>query len=157
MARRKRAYNKRLNPDPKYNSLLIAKLVNQIMLGGKKSVAERIIYDAFDIINKKTNTDPLEVFDKALKNVGPSLEIKGRRIGGANYQIPYEVKGDRKNTLAFRWIIDSARGKKGKPMSIKLADEIVEASKNQGVAVKKKEDTHRMAEANKAFAHFALR
>ncbi|MFH2105020.1 MAG: 30S ribosomal protein S7, partial [Parcubacteria group bacterium] len=122
---------------------------------GKRNAARDIVYKAFEIIHDKTKKDPVEVFDSALKNVGPVLEIKGKRIGGANYQIPYEVKGDRKNTLAFRWIAEAARGKKGKPMAVKLANEIMEASQSQGAAIKKKEDTHRMAEANKAFAHYA--
>lgn len=153
--RRTRAEKKQIQPDPKFNNLLIARFINQIMLDGKKSIAQKIVYNAFDIVYKKTNKDPLEVFDLALKNIAPDLEIKGKRIGGANYQIPYEVKGDRKNTLAFRWIIEVSRGKKGKSMAQKLATEILEASKGQGAAVKKKEDTHRMAEANKAFAHYA--
>lgn len=153
--RRSRAEKKVLQPDPKFNNLLISRFINQIMLDGKKGAAQKIVYNALDIVFKKTNKDPLDVFDSALKNIAPDLEIKGKRIGGANYQIPYEVKGDRKNTLAFRWLIEVARKKKGKAMSVKLANEILEASKNQGAAVKKKEDTHRMAEANKAFAHYA--
>ncbi len=153
--RRSRAEKKVLQPDPKFNNLLISRFINQIMLCGKKGAAQKIVYNALDIVFKKTNKDPLDVFDSALKNIAPDLEIKGKRIGGANYQIPYEVKGDRKNTLAFRWLIETARKKKGKAMSVKLANEILEASKNQGAAVKKKEDTHRMAEANKAFAHYA--
>lgn len=153
--RRARAEKKVIQPDPKFNNLLISRFINQIMMHGKKSIAQKIVYGAFDIIFKKTNKDPLDVFDLALKNIAPDLEIKGKRIGGANYQIPHEVKGDRKNTLAFRWLIEITRGKKGKPMSVILANEIMEASKGQGSAVKKKEDTHRMAEANKAFAHYA--
>lgn len=153
--RRARAEKKVIQPDPKFNNLLISRFINQIMLHGKKSVAQKIVYDAFEIIFKKTKKDPLDVFDLALKNIAPDLEIKGKRIGGANYQIPHEVKGDRKNTLAFRWLIEITRKKKGKPMSVILANEIMEASKGLGSAVKKKEDTHRMAEANKAFAHYA--
>ena len=153
--RRARAEKKVIQPDPKFNNLLISRFINQIMMHGKKSVAQKIVYDAFDIIFKKTNKDPLDVFDLALKNIAPDLEIKGKRIGGANYQIPHEVKGDRKNTLAFRWLIEITRKKKGKPMSVILANEVMEASKGLGSAVKKKEDTHRMAEANKAFAHYA--
>lgn len=153
--RKSRAEKRDILPDPKFNNATVAKFINHIMLKGKKSVARGIVYDAFDIIYNKTKKDPLEVFDQALKNVAPNLEIKGKRIGGANYQIPYEVKGERKNTLAFRWIIEIANNKKGSPMSVKLASEILEAAKNQGAAVKKKEDMHRMAEANKAFAHYA--
>lgn len=153
--RKAKAIKKPVLPDQKFSNETIAKFINFIMGQGKRNAARNIVYDAFEIIHDKTKKDPVEVFDLALKNVGPALEIKGKRIGGANYQIPYEVKGDRKNTLAFRWIVEAARSKRGKPMSVKLADEIMEASQNQGAAIKKKEDTHRMAEANKAFAHYA--
>ncbi len=155
MARRKRVYTKEYVPDPQYGNILVTKLINHVMLSGKKSVAQRVVYDAFDIIKEKTKKDPIEIFDLAIKNVAPALEVKGRRIGGANYQIPYEVKGERRNTLAFRWIIEAARNKKGQPMAARLSGEILEASKRQGTAIKKKEDVQRMAEANKAFAHFA--
>lgn len=153
--RRAQAKKRKLNPDPKYNNVVIAKFINYVMERGKKSVAEGIIYDAFNEIQKKTKEDPLNTFDKALQNVGPALEIKSKRIGGANYQIPVEVRGERKSTLALRWIIEAARSKKGKPMATKLADEILDAAAGQGAAIKKKEDTLRMAEANKAFAHYA--
>jgi len=153
--RKARAIKKEVLPDPKFSNLTVAQFINQVMEGGKKNTARKIVYDAFEIIYSKSKKDPVETFDAALKNVGPILEIKGKRIGGANYQIPYEVKGNRKNTLAFRWILEAARGKKGKAMARKLADELLEASQNQGAAIKKKLDTHRMAEANKAFAHYA--
>lgn len=125
------------------------------MENGKKTVAQSIIYDAFDIIHEKTKTEPRQVFDAALKNVSPNLEVKGRRIGGANYQVPVEVFEPRKTTLGMRWLIDAARARKGKPMAQRLAEEIMDAFNKQGSAFKKREDTHRMAEANKAFAHFA--
>lgn len=153
--RKARAVKKPVPPDPKFSNEIVAKFINFIMTGGKRDAARKIVYDAFEIIHSKTKKDPVEMFDLALKNVGPLLEIKGKRIGGANYQIPYEVKGDRKNTLAFRWIVEASRSQKGKSMAIKLANQIMEASQNQGAAIKKKEDTHRMAEANKAFAHYA--
>ena len=153
--RKARAIKKEVLPDPKFSNLTVAQFINQVMQGGKKNAARKVVYDAFEIIYNKSKKDPVETFDAALKNVGPILEIKGKRIGGANYQIPYEVKGNRKNTLAFRWILEAARSKKGKSMSQKLASELLEASQNQGAAIKKKLDTHRMAEANKAFAHYA--
>ncbi|MFH1890387.1 MAG: 30S ribosomal protein S7 [Candidatus Kuenenbacteria bacterium] len=146
---------RRIKPDPKYNRTDIAKFINYIMKGGKKTIAQKIVYDAFDIIKEKTKNDPFHVYEKALKNVGPFLEIRGRRIGGANYQIPFPVNETRKQTLAFRWIIAAAKGKKGRTMREALADELLDASKGEGSAIKKKEDTQRMAEANKAFAHFA--
>lgn len=153
--RRKRNIEKTLLPDPKFQNLLIAKLINHVMKDGKKSVAERVVYGAFERLEKEHKVDPLAMFDLALKNASPLVEIKARRIGGANYQVPREVKGERKTTLAFRWLLQSARAKTGKPMAAKLAEEIMLASKNEGNAVKKKMDTHRMAEANKAFAHFS--
>lgn len=155
MARRKRQYKRELKPDPKYGNLVVSKFINSIMERGKKGAARKTIYNTLGFISTKLKKDPIEIFDLALKNVAPDLEIKGRRIGGANYQIPYEVRGDRKQTLAFRWIIEAAKAKKGQPMSIRLATEIIDAAKNQGSAVIKKEDSHRMARANKAFAHFA--
>jgi len=155
MARRKRQYKRELKPDPKYCNLVVSKFINSIMERGKKGAARKTIYNTLGFISTKLKKDPIEIFDLALKNVAPDLEIKGRRIGGANYQIPYEVRGDRKQTLAFRWIIEAAKAKKGQPMSIRLATEIIDAAKNQGSAVRKKEDSHRMARANKAFAHFA--
>lgn len=155
MARRKRQYKRELMSDAKYGNLVVAKFINSIMERGKKGVAKRTVYGCLSLVATRTKKDPIDVFDMALKNVAPDLEIKGRRIGGANYQIPYEVRGDRKQTLAFRWIVEAAKSKKGMPMSDRLAAEIVDASKNQGSAVRKKEDSHRMARANKAFAHFA--
>jgi len=154
--RRKRKIKKEIKSDPKYDNTLVAKFINHLMKDGKKSVAQKIFYDAFDIIKKASKgKDPLEVFDEAIKNTSPLVEVKTRRIGGAHYQVPREVKGERRVTLAIRWIIQAAKTKKGKPMAQKLAEELIDASKNTGLAVKKKEDTHRIAEANKAFAHFA--
>lgn len=142
-------------PDYKYSSLLVAKFINKVMKSGKKSVAEKIVYGALEYAEKELKKPALEVLDIALNNAGPQLELKSRRIGGANYQVPYEVRGERKMALAFRWVIDAARSQKGKPMQEKLAQEIINAYNNTGIAIKKKTDTHRMAEANKAFAHFA--
>ncbi|MFH0874241.1 MAG: 30S ribosomal protein S7 [Candidatus Komeilibacteria bacterium] len=153
--RGKRAPKRIIKADSKFGRVDIAKMINRIMERGKKSVAQRIVYDAFNIISAKTKLDPLEVYDTALRNVGPSLELKGRRIGGANYQVPIVVIGDRKVILAHKWIINAARSKKGKPMAVKLAEEIMAAANNEGDAIKKREDVHKMAEANKAFAHFA--
>lgn len=144
------------NPDFVYNSTKISKFTNCIMEMGKKNAARSIVYGALDLIKEKTKSDnPLEIFENALKNAGPTLEVRSRRIGGANYQVPREVRPERRQALAMRWIIDAARSKKGKPMHIKLAEEILAASNNEGEAIKKKENTHKMAEANKAFAHFA--
>jgi small subunit ribosomal protein S7 len=154
--RRKRKIKKTITPDPKYDNALVAKFINYLMKSGKKSVAQKIFYKALGIVGKSVKgKDVLEVFDQAIKNVSPLVEVKSRRIGGAHYQIPREVRGERKTTLAIRWIIQIARDKKGKPMSQKIAEELLDAFKNTGAAVKKKEDTHRMAEANKAFAHFS--
>ena len=144
-----------LEPDIKYSNLLVAKLINYLMDSGKKAVASRVAYDAFEIMEKKTGKPALEVFEKAMDNVSPQMELRSRRIGGANYQVPIEVRPERKTALALRWIIESARSQKGKPMSEKLAEELMNAANNAGNAIKKKNDTHRMAEANKAFAHFA--
>jgi small subunit ribosomal protein S7 len=146
---------RKIKPDPKFNRLDIAKLINYVMQRGKKTTAQKIVYGAFDIIEKATKRDPFQTYDKALKNIGPSLEIRGRRIGGANYQIPFPVGEDRRQTLTFRWIIIAAKARKGKPMANALASELMDAAKGEGAAFKKKEDTLRMAEANKAFAHFA--
>ena len=154
MSKKKFEHNE-IQPDLKYDSLYVAKFANQIMLDGKKKTALRIIYDAFDIIEKQTKAQPLDIFEKAIDNVAPLLEVKSRRVGGATYQVPIEVKGNRKLSLAMKWIINSARNKKGKTMSQKLAEELIDASEERGNAVKKKIDTHRMAEANRAFAHFA--
>ena len=145
-----------VEPDIMYNSQKLGKFINNIMLHGKKETARKSVYKAFEIIKEKTgNPNPLEVFDTALKNAGPTVEVRSRRIGGANYQVPREVRPERRLALAMRWIIGAARSKKGKPMAEKLAEELVAASKNEGAAIKKKQDTHRMAEANRAFAHFA--
>ncbi len=154
--RRKKKVKRIINPDPKYDNTLVAKFINQLMKKGKKSVAQRVLYRSFEILAEKNkDKDPLEIFDQAIKNVSPLVEVKSRRIGGAHYQVPREVHGERRTTLAIRWLLQAARSKKGKPMAEKLAAELLDASKNTGAAVKKKEDTHRMAEANKAFAHFA--
>jgi small subunit ribosomal protein S7 len=153
--RGKKAPRRTISPDPKFNSQTIAKLTNYIMKNGKKSVAQGIVYDAFEIILEKQKQDPVSVFEQALKNVTPQVEVRSKRVGGSNFQVPIEVRGDRKIALGFRWILDAARSKKGKPMCKKLAEEIMSASKGEGTAVKKKEDVHRMAESNRAFAHFA--
>jgi len=146
---------RKVQGDSKYNDIDVAKFINYIMRGGKKSVAQKVIYQCFDIIREIIKQDPRHVFNKALKQVSPLLEVRGRRIGGANYQIPYQVRGERRFTLACRWIIGAAKMRKGKPMAEKLAAEIMDAARGEGAAVKKRMDVHRMAEANKAFAHFA--
>ena len=147
---------RKLNPDRKYQSILIQRLINKSMLDGKKLVAERAVYEALETAAKKVdNENPLEVFEKALKNVSPNFEVKSRRVGGANYQIPFPVAGHRQLHYAFSWLVQSARGRKGIPYSQRLAMEIVDAYNETGAAFKKKEDTHKMAEANRAFAHFA--
>jgi small subunit ribosomal protein S7 len=153
--RSKPAPKRQIAPDPKHRNVIIGKFINHVMERGKKSVAQGVVYDMLDTVSEKTKQDPLELFDQAIRNVSPTVEVKSRRIGGANYQIPIEVRGDRRLMLAMRWIINAARSQKGRKMSLKLADEIVAAANNQGEAVKKKEDVHRMAEANRAFAHFA--
>ncbi len=155
MARKKKIKKRTILPDPVYNNVQVSKFINHIMKWGKRTVARKIVYQSFDIIKNKTKKDPLEVFDEAIKNVSPLLEVKPKRIGGATYQIPREVKGDRRISLATRWIIGASRAKKGKPMKEKLAEELINAFNNTGTAIKKKEDTHRMAEANRAFAHFS--
>ena len=142
-------------PDPVYSNITVARFINQIMRKGKKTIARKIVYKAFDIIKEKTKKEPLEVFELALRNASPLLEVKSKRVGGATYQVPVEVKGDRRLALAMRWIILGAKSKKGKPMREKLAAELMDAANNTGGAIKKKTDTHRMAEANRAFAHFA--
>lgn len=145
-----------LKADIKYNSDSLAKFINHVMLDGKKVTASTVVYKALDAIAEQAKTDnPLEVFDTALKNAAPAVEVRSRRVGGANYQVPREVRPERKNYLSMKWIIDAARAKKGQPMHLKLATEILAASKNEGEAVRKKENTHKMADANKAFAHFA--
>lgn len=153
--RRKPSAKRILLPDYKYNNIVVSKLINYIMWDGKRSVAKELVYNAFDIIEERTKKLPLDVFDEAIKNTSPTVEVKSRRIGGANYQVPKQVKGDRRLALALKWMIQAARSKKGQPMALKLANEIIGASQNTGDAVKKKENTHRMAQANRAFAHFA--
>ena len=152
--RKKRAEKRDVLPDPIYNSKVITKLINQIMRDGKKGTAQRILYDAFDIIKEKTGEDAMDVFNRAMDNIKPLLEVKSRRVGGASYQVPIEVKPDRARALAFRWLINYSRLRGGKSMAENLANEIIDASNGVGASVKKKEDTHKMAEANKAFAHF---
>lgn len=155
MARKNRTEKRVILPDPVYNNEEVAVFINHIMKRGKKTAAEKILYGSFDIIKEKTKKDPLEIFDQAIKNSSPFLEVKPKRVGGATYQVPREVKGERKISLAIRWIIEAARKKKGRPMKEKLAEEFIAASKNEGAAVRKKENSHRMAEANRAFAHFS--
>ncbi len=155
MPRKKRNYKKSWTADPKYNSVLVGRFINHVMRNGKKTIAQRIVYESFDLIHQKTKKGGLNVFEQAIKNVSPLMELKSRRIGGANYQIPIPVTGERRVTLAMRWIKEAAYAKKGKKMAEKLAEEMIEASEKRGAAFKKKEDTHKMAEANKAFAHFA--
>lgn len=152
---RKGAVPKRdILPDPVYNSKLVARFVNKIMMQGKKGIAENIVYDAFDLIRAKTGKDPLEVFELALKNVMPVLEVRARRVGGANYQVPVEVRPDRRFSLGIRWVVGYSRKRGEKTMYERLAAELLDAANNTGASIKKKEDTHKMAEANKAFAHY---
>ena len=145
-----------VKPDIKFNSEKVEKFINRVMERGKKQTAREIVYGAFDVVKEKAKVEnPLEVFDTAMKNTGPIMEVRSRRVGGANYQVPREVRPERRQALSMKWIIDAARSKKGKPMHEKLAEELIAASKNEGEAVKKRENVHKMAEANKAFAHFA--
>lgn len=153
--RGKQAPKRIIAADSKLNSLAVAKFINFVMERGKKTVAQKIVYSALDIVTEKTGKQPLEAFELAIRNVAPTVEVKAKRVGGSNYQVPMEVRGDRRQGLAFRWILAAARGKKGKPMAEKLATELMAAMNNEGDAVKKKLDVHRMAEANRAFAHFA--
>jgi small subunit ribosomal protein S7 len=161
--RRKKSIQREIAPDPKYNSVIAAKFINNLMRKGKKSIAQKIFYTALSLAVKKTKKDlsadkagsPVEILEEAIKNTSPLLEVKSRRVGGATYQVPYEVKGERREALAMRWIIEVAKKKKGKPMANKLAQELVDAFNNTGEAVKKKEEIHRIAEANRAFAHLA--
>lgn len=155
--RGKQAPKRITQPDHKYGNVLIAKLINYVMLDGKKTVAEKVVYNAFDVIKERTKENPLDVFDKALKNITPSVEVRSKRVGGANYQIPFPVRGNRRHALAYRWILAAARSKKGKPMAERLAEELIAGANNEGAAVKKRQDVQRMAEANRAFAHFARR
>ncbi len=141
-------------PDPLYNSKTVTKFINKVMLSGKKSVAQRVVYDAFEIIREKSGKDPLEVFETALRNVMPVLEVRARRVGGANYQVPVEVRPERRMTLGIRWLVNYARLRSEKTMDARLSAELMDAANNTGASIKKKEDTHKMAEANKAFAHY---
>ena len=152
--RKRRAVKRDVLPDPIYNSKVVTKLINQIMLDGKKGTAQTILYDAFDMVKEKTDSDPVEVFNKALENIKPALEVKTRRVGGANYPVPIEVRPDRAQALGLRWLVQYARLRGGHSMAENLANEIIDASNGVGAAVKKREETHRMAEANKAFAHY---
>jgi len=155
MGRRKKKIDRGIKPDFKYNNTTIARFINYIMKNGKKAVATKIVYNSLDIIKKKTDRDPAEIFDSAVNKVAPILEVKSKRIGGATYQVPIEVRGDRRIQLAFRWIITAAKEKKGKPMAEKLADEFMSIINNSGNALKKRDDVQKMAEANRSFAHFA--
>ena len=152
--RKTRAIKRDVLPDPIFSSKIVTKLVNQIMLDGKKGTAQKILYGAFDIIKEQTNEEPMDVFNKALENIKPALEVKSRRVGGSNVQVPIEVNEERAQTLALRWLVNYAKLRNGKGMAINLANEIMDAAKGVGGAVKKREDTHKMAEANKAFAHY---
>lgn len=155
MPRRREVPKRIILPDPKFGSEKLAKFINMVMKGGKKAVAERILYDALDTVtSKKEGADPLEILDSALENVAPMVEVKSRRVGGATYQVPIEVRSSRRQALAMRWLIEAARKRGEKSMQLKLAGELMDASEQRGSAVKKREDTHRMAEANKAFAHY---
>jgi len=154
MARRRSATKRDIIPDPKYRSEMIAKFINMVMLSGKKSVAEKIVYGALDKVLEKGSNDAIEALETALDNVRPTVEVKSRRVGGATYQVPVEVRASRRNALAMRWLVDAARKRNEKGMGLRLAGEILDALSNRGSAVKKREDTHRMAEANKAFAHY---
>ena len=154
MSRRRAAEKRKILPDPKYKDLVVAKFTNSLILDGKKSVAERIIYGAFDLIEKKAGQDPLKTFLEAIENVKPGVEVRSRRVGGATYQIPIEVRSERRQALAIRWIVDLARQRSEGTMTERLSGELLDASNNRGAAVKKREDTHKMAEANKAFSHY---
>jgi small subunit ribosomal protein S7 len=154
MPRKREVPKRHINPDPKYHDTLVAKFINVLMKDGKRSVSERIVYGAMAVISEKTGDDPVKVFKKAVDNVKPQLEVKSRRVGGSNYQVPIEVRPERRTALALRWIVSYARARGEKAMVDRLANELLDASSNRGTAVKKKEDTHRMAEANKAFAHY---
>ena len=154
MPRKGEVPKRRINPDPKFKDTLVAKFVNVLMYDGKKAVAERIVYDAFDKVAERSGEDPVRLFKKALDNTKPQLEVKSRRVGGSNYQVPVEVRPNRKTALAMRWLIQYARSRGEKGMVLQLAGEVLDAANTRGAAVKKKEDTHRMAEANKAFAHY---
>jgi len=152
--RRRRAEKRPIDPDPRYGDMMVAKFINVIMRDGKKSIARRIVYEAFEIIQQRTKQDPLEVFRKAISNVAPVVEVRSRRIGGANYQVPMEVREDRRIALAMRWIKQYARERRDKSMALKLAAELIAAANGEGGAVRKRDEVHRMAEANRAFAHY---
>ncbi|QTA38678.1 30S ribosomal protein S7 [Thermosipho ferrireducens] len=152
--RRRRAEIRKVPPDPIYNDVLVSKLINRVMWDGKKSIAQKIVYKAMEILGEKTKKNPLEALHQAVDNVRPIVEVRPRRVGGATYQVPIEVQEPRKTSLALRWIVEAARSRKGKPMAEKLGEELVNAFNNTGTAIKKREDVHRMAEANRAFAHF---
>lgn len=154
MSRRNRAERRAVMPDVRYNSELVARFCNKLMLNGKKSTAQRIVYDAFDLIEQRAKRPPLEVFEQAVKNATPMIEVRPRRVGGATYQIPVEVRPERRMSLSIRWLVQSMRQRSGKSMAEKVAAELMDAANGQGSAVKKKDDTHRMAEANRAFAHY---
>ncbi len=154
MPRRREVAKRVILPDPKFHDRMVAKFINALMLGGKKSTAEHIVYGAFDLIKERTGDEPVEVFKKAVENVRPVVEVKSRRVGGSTYQVPVEVRSERRNALAIRWLVNYARGRGEKTMQERLAAEFMDAAGNRGVSVKKREDTHRMAEANKAFAHY---
>ena len=154
MPRRRVVAKREILPDPKFHNQTVAKFINHVMVSGKKAVAERIVYGAFDRITEKGNPDPVEVFENALDAIAPLVEVKSRRVGGATYQVPVEVRASRRTALAMRWLVDSARSRSEKSMAARLAGELLDASEGRGAAVKKKEDTHRMADANKAFAHY---
>jgi small subunit ribosomal protein S7 len=154
MARRRRAEHREINPDAKYGDLILAKFMNCLMYEGKKSVAESIVYGAFDTIQQKSKQDPLQMFHEALRNVAPALEVRSRRVGGATYQVPVEVRQDRSRALAIRWIINAARARNEATMTGRLSGELLDAANNRGSAVKKREDTHKMADANRAFSHY---
>ncbi|HEY4115997.1 MAG TPA: 30S ribosomal protein S7 [Rhizomicrobium sp.] len=154
MARRRRAEHREINPDAKYGDLIVAKFMNCLMYEGKKSVAEGIVYGAFDMIQQKSKQDPLQMFHEALRNVAPALEVRSRRVGGATYQVPVEVRQDRSRALAIRWIINAARARNEPTMTGRLSGELLDAANNRGSAVKKREDTHKMADANRAFSHY---
>ncbi|GAA4530570.1 30S ribosomal protein S7 [Chelativorans composti] len=154
MSRRHRAEKREINPDPKYGDLVVSKFMNAVMLDGKKSVAERIVYGALERLQEKTKQDPLVVFHQALENVSPHLEVRSRRVGGATYQVPVDVRPERRQALAIRWLIAAARGRNEQTMVERLSGELLDASNNRGTAVKKREDTHRMADANRAFSHY---
>ncbi len=153
MSRKHRAQTREVLPDPRYNDIVVTKFINALMIGGKKAVAEKIVYGAFDLAEKKSGEEGIKIFKKAMSNIKPAVEVKSRRIGGATYQVPVEVRPNRRQSLAIRWLRDHSRGRNGKTMVERLADELVDAANNRGGAIKKREDVYKMAEANKAFAH----